>query len=168
MKKLIAIALVLSILNAIHGQNYGSNNPFNYNPNYNPNQVPFQHSSCQIPKMLIGEWFARIDGNNVITKIDDYEIIETITDQGRTTNRGQCSEIATHNYDNFTLLFQQNNCYFCSRIIVRTLNVLERLESGCITRSSVVGNTDLKNICKEFTKEDKEYVTLFCKLPCIL
>lgn len=92
--------------------------------NYSPSNSwpdPYGAPQCRIPATLQGSWFSREDGNNVKTDIDESSI----------NNLGTCVEFISHSYDNFTFILRQRDCYRCVRILIRTLNVLEKVESKC-------------------------------------
>lgn len=108
--------------------------------------------SCVLPQTLHGEWFSRELGVDTSTTIDGRHM----------SKRGRCVDILNTNNDNFTILFQDNACYHCVRLYVRTLNVLEKIETGCITPRT--GRPSLYSICKYFDPS-KELVTLFAKYP---
>ncbi|KAF7491483.1 hypothetical protein SSS_01040 [Sarcoptes scabiei] len=91
----------------------------------------FDH--CTIPTTIRGEWFSREDGKNVQIEINENEF-----------GRGRyCVQMITHTYDNFTFLLKKNECLTCVRLLIRTLNVLEKVEtvnpSGKNCRSSLEG-----------------------------
>lgn len=113
-----------------------------------PNQ-----SQCHIPATFHGEWYSREDGQNVKTQINANSF----------SNRGFCREMVTHSYDNFTFLFQENDCFHCIRLLIRTLNVLEKIESGCLTQNSN-SFPNMANICRRMD-DSKEYITLFATNP---
>ncbi|XP_015930665.1 uncharacterized protein [Parasteatoda tepidariorum] len=108
---------------------------------------------CVLPQTLHGEWFSREDGLNNFITVDSKSI------QGR----GKCREILDTNNDNFTILLQQDNCYNCIRILVRTLNVLEKIETGCMSPENNEKPT-LQSICKHLDPY-KELITWFSKNP---
>lgn len=78
-----------------------------------------QQQRCNIPTTLRGEWFSREDGQNIYTQITENDF----------SNRGFCLEMVQHSYDNFTFLLKKADCISCVRILIRTLNVLEKIES---------------------------------------
>ncbi len=107
---------------------------------YGQDVIAIQRQLCDIPQTLQGEWFSREDGENVYTVITSDSL----------SNRGRCLHMHSTNYDNFTLVLQQGyslklsfsktlsesnlnllfrSCYHCVRLIIRTLNVLEKIES---------------------------------------
>ncbi|KAF8792934.1 hypothetical protein HNY73_004472 [Argiope bruennichi] len=108
--------------------------------------------SCSLPQVLQGEWFSREDGLNNFITVDSKSIQE----------RGRCREIVNTNNDNFTILLQNDNCYHCIRILVRTLNVLEKIETGCINLESE--KPSVYSVCKHLDPH-KELITWFSKNP---
>lgn len=77
-----------------------------------------QSSSCQIPLVIRGSWFSWENGRNTLTEIN----AETMTDRGR------CVDMIEEYHVNYTFVFQHETCYHCVKLIVRTVNVLEKLE----------------------------------------
>ena len=58
----------------------------------------------------------------------------TIIDASRMQRRGICMEHSTDFASNYTFLFaedpeRQDSCFHCVRIYVRTVNILEKIES---------------------------------------
>ncbi|CAG2168827.1 unnamed protein product [Oppiella nova] len=100
---------------------------------YGQDAIGIHRQLCDIPQTLQGEWFSREFGENVFTTITSDSV----------SNRGQCLQMQSTNYDNFTLVLRQGDCYHCVRLIIRTLNVLEKIEttnpSGKNCRSSLEG-----------------------------
>ena len=45
------------------------------------------------------------------------------------TNRGSCVDMKEEYHTNYTFVFQRDICYHCVKLLVRTVNVLEKLES---------------------------------------
>lgn len=48
------------------------------------------------------------------------------------TNRGKCVNMLEEYHVNYTFVFQNEACYHCVKLIVRTVNVLEKLEGKII------------------------------------
>lgn len=78
----------------------------------------------EIPHTLRGEWFSRERGVNVFTRIEAQEF----------SGKGQLRDITSYNNDNFTMVLYNatNNCHYCVRLLVRTLNVLDKIEGSCV------------------------------------
>lgn len=112
----------------------------------------------EIPLTLRGEWFSRERGSNVFTTIEQYDI----------SDRGRLKEFTTNNNDNFTLILHNNtnNCYYCMRILIRTLNVLDKVETQCISAHLSLGNrpASIASICRSLDP-NQESVTLFSTNP---
>lgn len=112
----------------------------------------------EIPQTLRGEWFSRERGANVFTTIEDYHV----------SDRGRLNEIASFNNDNFTLILfnSTNNCFYCVRLLIRTLNVLDKIETSCIT-ASVGPRTkpaSMASVCQSLDS-NQESVTMFSTNP---
>ena len=76
-------------------------------------------ANCTIPIIVRGKWFSR--ENNVNNHVD-------INDKFM-TDRGECVDIRDRFHVNYTMVFKNHKCYYCVKIIVRTFNVLEKIES---------------------------------------
>lgn len=46
------------------------------------------------------------------------------------TGRGQCVAIREDFYVNYTIVFKTPKCFTCVKFLVRTVNVLEKIESN--------------------------------------
>lgn len=113
----------------------------------------------EIPHTLRGEWFSREKGQNYFTFIDS----NTITDRGRLV------DITNSNNDNFTLVLfnSNNNCHYCVRLLIRTLNVLDKIETQCVTSfggSFQQRPPSISSVCQSLDS-NQESVTLFSKNP---
>lgn len=133
-----------------------NNNPYSSYSNNNFNPYPFNNnyglSECVLPLTIQGEWFSREGGQNIFTQINSNSI----------TNRGHCIEFKQTNNDNFTIVIKQNNCYYCVRIFIRTLNVLEKSETPCLNLQNELPT--INNVCKHLDPE-KEVTTMFSTNP---
>ncbi|CAG9864614.1 unnamed protein product [Phyllotreta striolata] len=78
--------------------------------------------NCSIPHILRGAWFSWEQGRNTLTTLDATTM----------TNRGTCIDIQNEHHVNFTIVFQKETCFRCVKLLVRTVNVLEKIETACI------------------------------------
>jgi hypothetical protein len=76
-------------------------------------------SACTIPFIVRGSWFSWENGQNTLTEIN----AETMT------RRGHCIAVKEDYHVNYTFVFQNNKCFHCVKFMVRTVNVLEKIES---------------------------------------
>ena len=76
-------------------------------------------SSCQIPLIIRGAWFSWENGQNTLTEINADSM----------TSRGVCADMKEEYHVNYTFVFQRDVCYHCVKLLVRTVNILEKLES---------------------------------------
>ncbi|XP_043686999.1 uncharacterized protein LOC122638214 [Vespula pensylvanica] len=106
-------------------------------------------ASCQIPLIIRGSWFSWENGRNTLTEIN----AETMT------NRGYCINMLEEYHVNYTFVFRKNVCYHCVKLIVRTVNVLEKLEASCVNLPTGVEPT-VENVCKGL-RPDQQLITLF-------
>lgn len=77
---------------------------------------------CEIPSTIRGSWFSWENGRNTLTEIDDISM----------TKRGECINVTKTNNANYTFVFrdakEKSTCYHCVQLIVRTVNILEKIE----------------------------------------
>lgn len=106
-------------------------------------------SSCQIPLVVRGSWFSWENGRNTLTEIN----AETMT------NRGYCVNMLEEYHVNYTFVFRKDVCFHCVKLIVRTVNVLEKLEASCMNLPNGVEPT-IENVCKGL-RPDQQLITLF-------
>lgn len=57
------------------------------------------------------------------------------------------------------MVFQHSKCYYCVKLIVRTVNVLEKIETPCVDLPPDQEPT-VERVCKGF-KPDQSLITLF-------
>jgi hypothetical protein len=79
-------------------------------------------SACTIPYIIRGAWFSWENGQNTLTEIN----AETMT------RKGNCIAVKEDYHVNYTFVFEDKKCYHCVKLLVRTVNVLEKLESKYI------------------------------------
>ena len=134
------ISLLITLAKAQSGISY-------YNrPQYN----------CTIPRIIQGEWYSREKNLDTVTIID-----ATIM-----TRRGTCMVHETDFGSTYTFLFSQNpsdrgSCYHCVKIYVRTVNIIEKQETGCVTLENGEIPT-LQNICRRMDPET-QLITFFAE-----
>jgi len=113
--------------------------------------------NCSIKQIIQGEWYSREKNLDTVT------IIDATTMQ----RRGTCMEYtASRDKSSYTFLFGQNpedrsSCYHCVQLFVRTVNILEKRESGCVTLEA--GETPtLEGVCRRLDTES-QIITLFAE-----
>lgn len=109
---------------------------------------------CHIPETIQGDWYSREDGENTYTMIDSESM----------NIRGRCLDILNTNNDNFTFVFQKDSCYHCVRLYIRTLNILEKIETGCVNLNTSQEKPDIKTVCRGLYANN-ELITLFSQNP---
>ena len=87
--------------------------------------VNYQSSECSVPLVVRGTWFSWENGQNTLTEFNADSM----------TRRGRCIAMKDDYHVNYTFIFQNNHCYFCVKILVRTVNVLEKIESKLYSRN---------------------------------
>lgn len=60
---------------------------------------------------------------------------------------------------NYTMVFRYTNCYYCVKLIVRTVNVLEKTETPCVGLAPHEEPT-VERVCKGLNP-DQHLITLF-------
>lgn len=65
-----------------------------------------------------GSWFSWENGRNTLTVID----------ANTTTQHGYCVDIRNDYHVNYTILYRNDRCYTCVKFMVRTVNVLEKIQ----------------------------------------
>ncbi|KDR08043.1 hypothetical protein L798_02197 [Zootermopsis nevadensis] len=106
-------------------------------------------AGCTIPFIIRGSWFSWENGQNTLTVIN----AETMT------RKGYCIAVKEDYHVNYTFVFQDNKCYHCVKLLVRTVNVLEKLETGCVNLARDQEPT-VERVCRDLTP-DQHIVTLF-------
>lgn len=106
--------------------------------------------TCTIPAIIRGAWFSW-ENTNTLTEFDSTKM----------TNRGTCIDIRDDYHVNYTMVFhrEHENCFICVKILVRTVNVLEKMESPCIARSSH-SEGSVEHVCKALDPH-QQLITLF-------
>ncbi|XP_015115873.1 uncharacterized protein LOC107040334 [Diachasma alloeum] len=105
---------------------------------------------CQIPEVIQGTWFSWENGRNTLNELN----------ADRMTNRGKCIAMREDKRLHYTFLFQKDTCYHCVKLIVRTINVLEKLEvPSCVDLPPGV-EPRIDEVCSGIHK-DQQYITLF-------
>ncbi|XP_071443334.1 uncharacterized protein udt [Hetaerina americana] len=107
------------------------------------------NSSCNIPLIIRGSWFSWEDGSNTVTDINADSM----------TRRGYCVNMKEEHHVNYTFVFKQERCYHCVKLLVRTVNVLEKIETGCVNIPPGVEPT-VEKVCGRL-RHDQQLITLF-------
>ncbi|KAK4875987.1 hypothetical protein RN001_012409 [Aquatica leii] len=104
--------------------------------------------SCNIPVILQGTWFSRENGRNTFTELDATSM----------SRRGRCLAMKEEFHVNYTLIFKQDLCYTCVKFLVRTVNVLEKIETPCVDAPE--DHVSIDTICHS-SNSSQQLVTLF-------
>ncbi|CAG9831490.1 unnamed protein product [Diabrotica balteata] len=110
-------------------------------------------SSCYglngtIPTILRGAWFSWELGRNTLTELDATSM----------TDRGTCIDVKNEFHVNYTLVFRKDSCFTCVKLLVRTVNVLEKMETSCI--SLPAEQASVETVCRGLDVH-QQLVTLF-------
>ncbi|XP_071546412.1 LOW QUALITY PROTEIN: uncharacterized protein [Panulirus ornatus] len=100
------------------------------------------------PPILQGDWFSWEEGRSVETEIIQNEII----------GRGRPVDRVMIRRDTYDYVFaHQSGCFLCSRFLIRSWNILERLESPCITRQGLK-EASTSSVCAWLTDKRNGYI----------
>nr|CAG4646126.1 EOG090X03AK [Macrothrix elegans] len=107
---------------------------------------------CDIPFVVRGTWFYRENGEYFNTEINGDSM----------TGRGTCLSSYHSHHVNYTFVFydSQTTCYHCVKLIVRTVNILEKIESGCKTLKDK--SPSINSIC-DGINPNQQLITLFAE-----
>ena len=126
----------------------------NYISNWNK-----QKYNCNISELVQGEWYGRVVNLDTTYNID----ASTMTD------KATCVESWTDYAAQYKYLFHENPddrspCYHCQQIFVRTVNILEMRESGCVQIQDLKEKENttamLHEVCEK-VPDDQSAITLF-------
>ncbi|KAK6621744.1 hypothetical protein RUM44_001551 [Polyplax serrata] len=112
-------------------------------------QLNYHHEECSIPVIIRGSWFSWENGQNTLTEFNADSM----------TRRGRCIAVKDDYHVNYTFVFKDNYCYFCVKILVRTVNVLEKIETGCVNLRNNEEPT-VERVCRGLP-QDQQLITLF-------
>lgn len=73
--------------------------------------------------------------------------------------RGVCVNIKADYHVNYTMVFKYTNCYYCVKLIARTVNVLEKIETPCVDVAPDEEPT-VERVCRSLIP-DQQFITLF-------
>ncbi|KAH9645274.1 hypothetical protein HF086_000437 [Spodoptera exigua] len=107
-------------------------------------------ADCMIPLVLRNTWFSFENGKQTITDINASEM----------TGRGVCVDIKAEYRVNYTMVFSYTKCYYCVKLIVRTVNVLEKIESPCVNLGPDEQPT-VDRVCRGLNPDQQGLITLF-------
>lgn len=80
--------------------------------------VTQNNADCTIPEILRGAWFSWENGRNTLTELDATTM----------SGKGVCVDIRNESHVNHSIVFKKDKCYTCVKFVVRTVNVLEKIE----------------------------------------
>lgn len=109
--------------------------------------------ACRIPYVIQGNWYSVEDGMDAITHF-------TVDTMG---GKGRCIHQFAPTKDNYTFIFNSGQCFTCVRLLVRTINVLEKTQTGCIGLEGGEAPT-FETICRKLDP-DRQLITMFSKTP---
>ena len=108
-----------------------------------------QTFNCTIDRILQGEWYSRENNEDRVTNIDATTM----------TGRGTCKTWQTNHGGEYWFIFTEDPrnpeaCHHCVNVFVRTVNILEKRESGCVQFSqsqvsSIKHENMIERVCGE-------------------
>jgi len=107
---------------------------------------------CYIPEIIRGLWFSW-ENQNVLTEINAENM----------TSKGFCVDMKVDYRVNYTFVFQKQSCFYCVKILIRTVNVLDRMQTGCVNLPINTPPT-VENVCSKLD-ESQQLITLFSDNP---
>ncbi|XP_035710143.1 uncharacterized protein LOC110853068 isoform X2 [Folsomia candida] len=107
-----------------------------------------------VPIVIRGAWFSREKNVNTFTEFDDKSM----------SSRGILVDLKEEFHVNYTLIFKSENCFHCVRINVRTVNILEKIETGCINFPTNRDPPTMEEVCQNLNP-DQNLITLFSENP---
>lgn len=107
------------------------------------------NAECIVPYVIRGSWFSFEKGENRVSDIDDVSM----------SNHGQCVALKVHRHDVKSLLFKNDECYYCIRFFIRTVNVLQKTSSGCVTFKPDY-TPSLEEVCADM-ENNQALITMF-------
>ncbi|CAD6219411.1 GSCOCG00004958001-RA-CDS [Cotesia congregata] len=108
-----------------------------------------EEKTYQIPEVVRGDWFSWENGRNTRTEIN----ADHMTDRGKIIYMNETQRL------NYTFIFKKDTCYHCVKLIVRTINILEKVELTCVNLPPKVNATE-ENVCGGL-RSDQQLITLF-------
>ncbi|XP_045474759.1 uncharacterized protein LOC123680752 isoform X1 [Harmonia axyridis] len=107
--------------------------------------------NCTIPKIMRGAWFSW-EKQNTMTEMDPEYLM-------RRGEKMKCVDIRASYNVNYTMVFQESReCFKCIKFLVRTLNVLEKMETPCINIPD--HQATVEYVCKDLDPH-QTIITLF-------
>jgi len=117
--------------------------------------------NCNINGVLQGEWYSREKNLDTVTIIDATHM------QIRNQWKGRCINSTSDLGSIYTFVFSPNphkpsrgNCYYCVRFFARTVNVIEKIETGCVSDFNHIPTVD--EVCRNLDKK-QQLITLFAE-----
>nr|CAH7756050.1 unnamed protein product [Callosobruchus chinensis] len=95
--------------------------------------------NCSIPVIIRGAWFSWEHGQNTLTELDATTMSSTIAP------KGTCVDMRDDYHVNYTMVFKKGTCYTCVKFMVRTVNVLEKIETSCVSLPEE--RATVENVC---------------------
>jgi len=110
--------------------------------------------NCTIGRTLQGEWYSREANEDRVTNIDANTM----------TGRGVCKSWRTNDGGEYQFVFVErasdpSSCHYCVNLYIRTVNIIEKKESGCVQLRE--GERSMDNICHEQRYDTQQLVTMF-------
>ncbi|XP_077290768.1 protein undicht [Arctopsyche grandis] len=111
--------------------------------------VYYVSCDCTIPVILRNTWFSWENGKSTLTEINGDTM----------SRRGSCVAIKDDFHVNYTMVLKHYDCYYCVKLLVRTVNVLEKIETPCVDLARNEEPT-VERVCRGLNA-DQQLITLF-------
>lgn len=105
---------------------------------------------CTIPVILRGSWFSWENGQNTQTELDATTM----------SRRGECVGLKSEYHVNYTLIFKKEQCYSCVKFLIRTVNVIEKIETTCVEAPD--DRVSIEYVCRSLNLYQQQ-ITLFAE-----
>lgn len=108
--------------------------------------IDLYNTDCVFPHVMHGRWLSYEKNHEKITIIESSSI----------SGLGVCHQMVP-NRTNYRLALRNDKCYYCVEMWIRTINVIEKRESGCKSSQS---SPTIDEICGDIDP-NRDLITLF-------
>ncbi|XP_050310583.1 uncharacterized protein LOC126746392 [Anthonomus grandis grandis] len=109
--------------------------------------------NCTIPAVIRGAWYSW-ENQNTLTELDPSTMI-------RNGRYDTCVDLKNDYHVNYTMVFhrENENCFICIKFLIRTLNIVEKIESPCISLPNH-NEASVARVCRALDPQ-QQLITLF-------
>ncbi|KAK3855591.1 hypothetical protein Pcinc_038019 [Petrolisthes cinctipes] len=109
------------------------------------NDTNNNNNNIQFPRILQGDWYSWEEGSDVETEIRRDEV--------RGLGRPVSSVVVRRDTFHYVFVHHVSRCYFCSRFIVRSWNIVERLDGVCVSLREGSAEDVAREACRGLEEE---------------